>query len=189
MSTSTQDALPNGLRKLHRVITDHNPNGKAVFSTAVPEEQQWKEIGNKAQFALGYTTTKYPVSFAMNKDIASYQTFLNESPGLVVNGGTVLRIVDMPPSSLSPMHRTVSLDYGVVLEGEVWLELDSGQRRLMRCGDVSIQRSTMHAWKNASTTQWARMLYVLQESEAIAIEGKILGEDYGDMPKDVRASS
>ena len=94
----------------------------------------------------------------------------------------------MPPAALSPMHRTVSLDYGIVLEGEVYLELDSGEKRLMRRGDISIQRGTNHAWRNLSSTEWARMLYVLQESEPIEIEGKKLGEDYGNM-KEVRASS
>ena len=46
------------------------------------------------------------------------------------------------------MHRTVSLDYGVVLEGEVELVLDSGETRLMKRGDVSVQRGTNHAWRN-----------------------------------------
>lgn len=85
------------------------------------------------------------------------------------------------------MHRTVSLDYGVVLEGEVELVLDSGETRLMRRGDVSVQRGTNHAWRNKSETEWARMLYVLVEAEPIVVEGKVLGEDYGGMPG-VRAS-
>lgn len=48
----------------------------------------------------------------------------------------------MGPGLTSPMHRTVSLDYGVVLEGEVYLVLDSGEERLMRRGDISVQRGT-----------------------------------------------
>lgn len=141
-----------------------------------------------ANFALAYTTDKYPVDFNSNQDVNSYKSYLDQKPGLVINGGTVLRIVDMPPGALSPMHRTVSLDYGVVLEGEVYLELDSGEKRLMRRGDISIQRGTNHAWRNTSSTQWARMLYMLQESKPIEVEGKKLGEDYGNM-KEVRASS
>jgi quercetin dioxygenase-like cupin family protein len=79
------------------------------------------------------------------------------------------------------MHRTVSLDYGVVIEGEMELVLDSGETRLMRRGDMAIQRGTMHAWRNPSATDWARMLYVLQECEPVEVAGKKLGEDYGDM--------
>jgi len=46
------------------------------------------------------------------------------------------------------MHRTVSLDYGIVLEGDVELVLDSGEKRAMKQGDVAIQRGTNHAWRN-----------------------------------------
>lgn len=88
----------------------------------------------------------------------------------------------MLPGALSPMHRTVSLDYGVVLEGEVELVLDSGETRLMRRGDVAVQRGTNHAWRNASQEAPARMLYVLQEAAPIEIAGKKLDEDYGGIP-------
>ena len=70
------------------------------------------------------------------------------------------------------MHRTVSLDYGVVLEGEIDLILDSGESRHMKRGDISVQRGTNHAWKNRSETSWARMLYVLQPAEKIVINGE-----------------
>ncbi|PWY90703.1 hypothetical protein BO70DRAFT_367957 [Aspergillus heteromorphus CBS 117.55] len=61
------------------------------------------------------------------------------------------------------MHRTLSLDYGVVIEGEVELLLDSGERRRLGRGDVVVQRGTMHAWRNGEGEGhgWARMLYVL----------------------------
>lgn len=99
----------------------------------------------------------------------------------MIPGGTVLRLVDMPPGGQSPMHRTVSLDYGVVLDGSVELILDSGEKRVMERGDMSVQRGTIHAWRNMSDTAWARMLYILQESEPILVEGKGLGEDYGGL--------
>ena len=86
------------------------------------------------------------------------------------------------------MHRTVSLDYGVVLYGEMELVLDSGETRIMKVGDVSVQRGTNHAWRNTSDTQWARMMYVLQPSLPITINGKPLDEDLGPM-EGVRSSS
>lgn len=79
------------------------------------------------------------------------------------------------------MHRTVSLDYGVVLEGEIEVVLDSGETRLLKRGDMAVQRGTMHAWRNTSKTEWARMLYFLQECEPIEAEGVKLSEDYGEM--------
>lgn len=169
----------NNLPSIKRFITTHNDEGRATFSNAVPESVDWKTLPNGAKFGLGYTTSEFPVDFHQNKDMATYRTFLSSPPGLAIPGGTVLRFVDCPPTSLSPMHRTVSLDYGVVLEGEVELVLDSGEKRAMKRGDVAIQRGTNHAWRNPSPTQWARMMYVLQESQPIQHEGKTLGEDYG----------
>ena len=185
------ESLPNGLPKTYRLITDHDSNGKAIFNTEIDEQQQWQVIaegrGKEANFALNYTTSKFPVSFKGNQDIAAYKQYLDNKPGLSIPGGSVVRVVDMGPGLTSPMHRTVSLDYGVVLEGEVYLVLDSGEEKLMRRGDISVQRGTNHAWRNASSTSWARMMYVLLESEPLEIGGKKLGEDLGDM-ENVRKS-
>ena len=85
------------------------------------------------------------------------------------------------------MHRTVSLDYGIVLEGEVELILDSGEKRVLKRGDVAIQRGTSHAWRNTSKTEWARMVYVLQSCQPITMGEEKLGEDLSDM-KGVRSS-
>lgn len=186
MSSETS-LLDNGLPAINRFITDHNDKAEAVFSNKVPEELQWEELPDGARFCLGYTTDNFPVKVNDGTDIANYEKYLENKPGIMIPGGTVLRLVDMRPGVTSPMHRTVSLDYGVVLEGEVELVLDSGEVRLMKRGDVAIQRGTNHAWRNASSTQWARMLYVLQESESLKVGDKDLGEDYGGIPG-VRAS-
>ena len=72
----------------------------------------------------------------------------------------------MAPGHISPMHQTVSLDYGVVLEGEVKLVLDSSEEQVLKRGDIVVQRLTNHAWQNASSTEWARMLFVLTEARS-----------------------
>ncbi|GJC80167.1 hypothetical protein ColLi_03005 [Colletotrichum liriopes] len=180
---------PSDLRRPQRFITDHASDGKAIFNTTLPDEIPQQTIGDVAKFYLGYTTEQTPVSLAGNKDVESYATRLANPPGIVIPGGSVMRIVDMTPNSVSPMHRTVSLDYGVVLEGEIDLILDSGETRRMRRGDVSVQRGTMHAWKNVSETKWARMLYVLQESEPLEVAGQVLQEDYGVGMDGVKPSS
>lgn len=84
-------------------------------------------------------------------------------------GGSVLRIVDVRPGGESLMHKTESLDYGVVLAGDIELVLDSGEGRLMKGGDVSVQRGTNHLWRNASQTEWGRMSFV-------TLEAKLVGE-------------
>jgi hypothetical protein len=186
MMSEKQELLENGLPKTYRFITDHDQEAKAVFSTRVTEEQPFRQISDEARFALNFTTRRVPVSF--ESDLSDYQKDLSDPPGIMIPAGSVLRVVDMAPGATSPMHRTVSLDYGVVLEGEVWIVLDSGEERLMRRGDISIQRGTNHAWRNNSATEWARMMYVLLEARALEINGKQLEEDYGVGMGDVKPS-
>lgn len=67
-------------------------------------------------------------------------------------------------------HRSDTIDYGVVLEGEITLELDDGCRRLLRQGDVIVQMGTRHAWSNTGNTP-ARLLFVMvgaQRGQAVA---------------------
>jgi quercetin dioxygenase-like cupin family protein len=74
--------------------------------------------------------------------------------------GTIVRIVDLEPGSRSPMHRTETVDYGIVLTGEVVLVLDDGSETLLHAGDVVVQRGTDHAWVNPGDSS-ARMAFVL----------------------------
>jgi quercetin dioxygenase-like cupin family protein len=182
MASSHRDTLDNKLPAIARFITRHNDEGKAVFSNRINESLQWQDLPDGARFCLGFTTQKTPVEMNNDKDLSDYEKHLENKPGIMIPGGTVLRLVDMRPGALSPMHRTVSLDYGVVLEGEVELVLDSGEVRLMKQGDVAVQRGTNHAWRNASATNWARMLYVLLESEPVKVGSQLLDEDYGGIP-------
>jgi quercetin dioxygenase-like cupin family protein len=175
-------ALQGKLSHPKRFITTHDAQGKAVIDESIDAEAPFYELSKgDALFAECYVTKEFPVKVEEGADIANYQSFLTNPPGLTVSTGTVLRYVDMPPGATSPMHRTVSLDYGVVLEGNVELILDSGETRAMARGDICVQRATMHAWRNLSDTEWVRMLYVLQPSLPLVANGKTIKEDYGGM--------
>lgn len=63
------------------------------------------------------------------------------------------------------MHRSDTIDYVLVLEGEIVLELDDGQETTLRAGDVAIQNGTRHAWRNRSG-QPARMLVCMAGAHA-----------------------
>lgn len=178
----------NGLPKIHRFVTDHNSEGKAIFNKDVEEVLPWTDRHDTVRFGLGYTTSQTPVDLNNLTDIKNYKAHQQSPPGIMIPGGSVLRYVDVPPLHSSEMHRTVSLDYGVVLEGVFDLVLDSGEVRRMNRGDCAIQRGTNHQWRNVSPDQWGRMMYVLQEAKPVEIEGKQLGEDYGGM-QEVKASA
>jgi quercetin dioxygenase-like cupin family protein len=162
-----------------RFITDHDAKGLSVFNTSIPDLLPANIVGGKSKFLLGYVTDKIPADFAGQSDIATYSSFLSNPPGIFLPGGSVLRMVDMKPGGESLMHRTQSLDYGIVLDGEVELVLDSGESRILKKSDVAIQRGTNHMWRNTSKTEWGRMCFVTLESKPIEVDGKILGGTEG----------
>ncbi|KAI8632761.1 hypothetical protein F5Y19DRAFT_329247 [Xylariaceae sp. FL1651] len=175
-------ALQGKLDVPNRFITTCDENGKAIVDRTIPPEAPFYKLPNiETAFAHLYVTSGFPTKLQSDADIHTYQHYLNQPPGMTVSNGTVLRYVDMPPGATSPMHRTVSIDYGVVLEGNVELVLDSGETRPMKRGDVCIQRATMHAWRNLSKTEWVRMLYVLLPTEPYSAKGEPMVEDYGEM--------
>ncbi|KAI5460929.1 hypothetical protein BGZ63DRAFT_414996 [Mariannaea sp. PMI_226] len=178
-----------GLSHPKRFVTSHNEKGQAVIDKSISEDAPFYYLPKKsAAFAQCYVTEGFPTNLNQDADLEMYYKYLAAPPGLTVSNGTVLRYVDMPPASTSAMHRTVSLDYGVVIDGEVELILDSGDTRILRRGDICIQRCTMHAWRNTSETNWARMLYILQPIQPLVVDGQELKEDYGDIPG-VRSST
>ena len=74
--------------------------------------------------------------------------------------GTLVRFVDFEPGAVSPMHRTETIDYGVVISGRMALLLDDGSETALEPGDVVVQRGTDHAWANRDDGI-SRMLFVL----------------------------
>jgi quercetin dioxygenase-like cupin family protein len=130
-----------------------------------------------ARFCLVWTTDRSPADNADETDGA------DRNVSLAVKGGSVLRVVDIRPGARSPMHRTVSIDYGIVLEGEIVLELDSGEEKTVPQGGIVIQRGTNHAWVNR-TQNWVRVAFVLLDAEPLNIAGKSIAENLDDVDMD-----
>ena len=91
--------------------------------------------------------------------------------------GTKIRINELPPGAGSPMHRTQTVDYGIVLDGEVVLVLEDSET-VLRAGDVVVQRGTSHRWENRSGNT-ARMAFILI---AGAFTDELLEALGGDVP-------
>jgi quercetin dioxygenase-like cupin family protein len=75
----------------------------------------------------------------------------------------------------------MSIDYGIVVEGEFLLTLDSGESRRMLPGDISVNRGCAHKWKNLSKTRSGRMLFVLLDVAPLYVGGQLVTEDLGDL--------
>ncbi len=63
--------------------------------------------------------------------------------------GSIFRILEIPPDNDTTKHKTPTIDYYVILEGELYMTMDVGEV-LCRTGDVIVQRSTNHGWDNRS---------------------------------------
>ncbi|KAI1108759.1 hypothetical protein F5Y14DRAFT_445230 [Nemania sp. NC0429] len=170
--------LQSGLPPPKTLITGHNAEGKAIVQAERPATWTIFEGG-----IMGFNqiyTNQAPPDLNGDADIRYHDDRLASGKlGLAVKSGTVCRMVDFAPEYVCMMHRTQSLDFGIVVEGEVDMILDDGSSTPMRRGDVAVQRATMHAWRNSSTTSWARMIFVLQDTKPLFVNGERYGEDYG----------
>ncbi|KAI9925453.1 hypothetical protein MW887_005834 [Aspergillus wentii] len=166
------------LRGITQYITGHDSAGNAIVHSEKPGD--WKSYdGKNMAFSVAYTTSQFPANLNDDADVKAHEAIMDKGVGLVNPNGTVCRIVDFAPGCPHLMHRTQSLDYGIVLEGKVEMLLDNGVTRTLERGDVAVQRATMHGWRNPSETEWTRMVFVLQHCEKLVVGGKEMGLDMG----------
>ncbi|KAJ4351118.1 uncharacterized protein N0V89_006457 [Didymosphaeria variabile] len=90
--------------------------------------------------------------------------------------GSLIRVVDFPPNSQGHNHRTRTLDYGIIMDGEIELVLEDGSKTVVRAGEVVVQQATMHQWNN-NTDKACRVIFVLFPSKAATGPD---GEELGD---------
>jgi quercetin dioxygenase-like cupin family protein len=137
-----------------RIVTGHDASGKSVVLSDAPTPKSL-DIGTAAFHEI-WITDRTPV------DIAASEAEPTDRPVRVPPpaNGVMVRFTEMAPGAESPMHRTETLDVGVVIEGETWLLLDDGSETRVAPCDAVVQRGTNHAWANRSDRP-VRMLFVL----------------------------
>ena len=141
---------------VRRVVTGHDAHGKSVFVSDGPAPQ----FHDRPTWAEVWNTADAPAPITARPDGEPNDRALTVGPpGL----GTIIRILDFQPGNRSPMHRTKTIDYGIVLDGEVVLLLE-GSETVLRAGDVVVQRGTNHAWENR-TDRPTRMAFILIAAE------------------------
>jgi mannose-6-phosphate isomerase-like protein (cupin superfamily) len=129
---------------LRRVVTGHDENGKAVVRID-DIGANWTS-GRQGQSAqVIWTTDDLPVAFSEDgEDKGARKT------GTTIAGGSVFRVVEYGPGVAPRNHRTDSIDYAVVLSGEIDMDLD-GEIVHLKAGDLLVQRGTIHNWVNNGT--------------------------------------
>jgi hypothetical protein len=179
--------MSSKLPPVRRIVTGHDSQGKSITTLDGPPPTIRDKFPQKGLvFYELWNTQKAPVQVSRGGDPTVGKSAVVHPP----KGGTILRIVDIPPeedpdnalTSASAdnifssvgltaaksahsqgrhplMHRTETIDYGIVLAGEVTLVLDDSEL-LVSTGDIVVQCGTIHAWANRSKTT-CRMAFVL----------------------------
>lgn len=183
----------------NRVITTHDgKSGKAIFDQSVPEDIPFSGFPvppgkpPTSVFALAYSTTSFPVSGLSppssktaepkaNLDVKQYKSSLPDPSPLNPANGTACTMLEVPVGNIVAMHRTSTLDYGVVVDGVTELVLDSGESKMLRKGDVFVQRGTAHSWKNLTSENdnhgVLRVFFVFQPIDKIFWENGEIEQD------------
>ncbi|WNH12578.1 cupin domain-containing protein [Thalassobellus suaedae] len=151
--------------KTRRIVTGHDKNGKAVFVDDNAFQLEIIPTGDAAMATI-WTTATVPADCNDETDGRL------RDAGTTLQGGSVIRMVDMLPGTSSPMHRSNSIDYGIVLSGEIELELDDKVFKTIGPEGIIIQNGTIHKWRNPSETEVCRILFVLIEAKPFELNGK-----------------
>jgi quercetin dioxygenase-like cupin family protein len=161
-----------GFPPIRRVVTGHDHRNLAQVIVDGPA-----------------TNAKYPTpglvsTLLWSTDSTPARIPIGESPedmGTRVLGsapppnGSRFAIIDFAPGKISAMHRTETIDYVIVIEGELEMDMDASTVKLKQ-GDVMIQRGTNHAWCNRSDKR-ARAAFVLIDAEPLGIGHPVLGTE------------
>jgi quercetin dioxygenase-like cupin family protein len=127
--------------KIRRVVTGHTREGKSI----VQQDGQIETLPGRPGFSQ--------VPVWATKELPAKLT--DEHPdswklGTTIAGGSVFRVIQYAPGVAERWHRTDSIDYAVILSGEIDMQMDEGEVRL-KAGDVVVQRWTTHNWVNRGT--------------------------------------
>ena len=126
--------------QIRRVVTGHDDQGRAKV---LIDEHVTNVISSRpgANASVIWSSTGFPVNNDGDHDPSHREI------ATTLNNGTVFRIVSFEPGVAPRNHRTDSIDYAVVISGEIDMELDIGSIHL-KAGDVLVQRGTIHNWVN-----------------------------------------
>lgn len=149
-----------------RVVTGHDADGRSVVLSdgLVPVHRFMPQDG--VGFSEVWQTDAAPAPITAQVALDPTEGAIRVPPPA---RGTKIRVNEFFPGHVgpegrqSPVHRTESVDYGIVLEGEIVLILDDGETTL-RAGDIVVQRGTDHAWANR-TDAVCRVAFVLVSGE------------------------
>ena len=130
---------------VRRVVTANDENGKAVVLVD-DRASNFRNNRSGVQSVLVWMTDSTPADVAGHKDLGARR--VDRPPPY---RGTIFRIMELQPGNAQDMHVTPTIDYALVMSGEIDMELDDGVEVHLEQGDVVVQRATVHNWVNRGT--------------------------------------
>ena len=162
---------------IRRIVTGHDRQGRAIVAS------DERLTGASAAVRPGISRVELWSADKMPIDNSEGAAAEAQKKGFVVRHnyvgsgqGHVCRVVEFSPGGGKFMHRTETLDYGIVLKGECDLELDDGKMIHMKEGDICVKRGTMHAW--VATGGPCTIAFILIDANPVEIGGKSLTTHY-----------
>jgi quercetin dioxygenase-like cupin family protein len=153
-----------GLPPIRRIVTGHDQNGTAqVIIDGPASNVRRAPHGNSS--TLMWCTDRNPADISIGTDAEDMGARILGTPP--PPNGTRFTVNDFPPGGTPLMHRTETVDYVLVLAGEIDMDMDDSTVTL-RAGDIMIQRGTNHAWANRGT-ETARVAFILVDAEPLGI--------------------
>jgi mannose-6-phosphate isomerase-like protein (cupin superfamily) len=155
---------------IRRVVTGHDGANVAKVIMDCPATN-WKSSSPGTVSTLIWSTDGTPADISIGETIEDLGArILGTAPPA---GGTRFAVIDFPPGNTGRMHRTETIDYVVVIAGEIDMDMDEETVHL-RAGDVMVQRGTHHAWVNRGKVP-ARLAFVLIDAEPLGIGHPVVG--------------
>ena len=131
--------------KLRRIVTGHDARGKAIVGSDELIEARPGIMDKNVSNAFIWLTDSMPADSSAEYS-GSTKVALTPGPG-----GTIFRVLELPPGAPAHMHKTETVDYVLLMDGEADMILDDGAEVHMNAGDVMVQRATWHGWVNRGT--------------------------------------
>jgi mannose-6-phosphate isomerase-like protein (cupin superfamily) len=152
--------------KIRRVVTGHDQNGRAVVAIDETCKNVISRRPNHASCVI-WSSGEFPTDNGTNADGGTREVATTDP------NGTVFRLVEYGPGVSPRNHRTESVDYAVVMSGEIDMEMD-GTMVHLKAGDVLVQRGTIHNWINRGSEPCV-VAFVLVAAKPVERAGKVLG--------------
>ena len=155
---------------IRRFVTGHDAKNVAKVIMEGPATNA-KHPSAGTVSTMIWSTDRTPADIAVGESVEDLGArIIGTAPPA---NGTRFAVIDFPPDNEPRMHRTETIDYVIVLEGEIEMDMD-GSTVKMKAGDVMVQRGTNHAWANRSSAR-ARVAFVLIDAVPLGIGHPVTG--------------